>query len=208
MNDTSKNTDADWERALTVWSKAGLTIPDTRSTEDERFLTELLLAAAMFQEMSRVTTVDRQRNWSMEDGAQMCRELTEFLSALDDVVFERIARGGKSSFDPSMTALLSHLAALEQAFTRAPEAARVRQRKHEFHDPLVVRLAEIFQQHTQRKASVTTDWDSSVRGGIFVDFVLSFVEHFLPDQQDQVNARSIQRALNNRRNSPPDPLTD
>ena len=40
------------------------------------------------------------------------------------------------------------------------------------------------------------------REGPFVDFVLSFAEHFLPDEIKALNPRAIQRALKMRKDNP------
>ena len=208
MSDIAESEDPDWSTARAVWRQAGVEIPPQRSTESEHFLSDLKRAAAMFREMSRVTSGDRTRNWKMQDGAKLCRELSEFLSSIDDVALQRIARAGVPGFDPTLITFLDHLAKLEHTFRRAPEDRTVRRRKHELNDPLVIRLADSFERNSGRKASVTTDPVTSERGGVFVEFVLAFIEHFLPDQQWEFNARSIQRALSQRRALPPDPLTD
>jgi hypothetical protein len=63
-------------------------------------------------------------------------------------------------------------------------------------------LADIFERNTDRKASVTTNPVTDNRQGPFVDFVMTFAEHFLPDEVKALNPRAIQRALKIRKDNP------
>ena len=154
MSDTAKPDDLEWAAARAVWSKAGVEISDNRSSESEHFLSELKLAVASFREMERITTADRQREWSMEDGAKLCGDLSSFIGSIDDIALPRIVRGGSPNFDPTMTTLMFQLAELEHAFRRAPEAPTVRRHKHEISDPLVIRLADSFKRHSESVSKV------------------------------------------------------
>jgi len=208
MTESPELLEPDWNAARAVWLTAGVALNETRSTAQEHLLDELKRAAGMFREMKRVDIADHGRSWNMRDGAQMCRELIQFVSNIDDVALPRLVRGGIRNLNTTMTTLVTGLAELELAFKHAPEVIKVRRRKHEFHDLLVVRLAESFERYTDRKASVTTDYDTSERSGVFVEFVFAFLEHFLPEEEGELNARAIQRALSAHRHHPPDPLED
>ena len=125
MSDTAEPDGLEWVAARAVWSKAGVDIPNDSSSDSEHFLSEIKLAVASFREMERVTTADRQREWSMEDGAKLCGDLSNFLGSIDDVALPRIVRGSNPSFDSSMITLLIQLAELEHTFRRAPKALTV-----------------------------------------------------------------------------------
>ena len=76
---------------------------------------------------------------------------------------------------------------------------KVRKRKHDIDDFLIIRLADIFEREAGRTPSVTTDWDTSERRGVFVGFVNQFVTRMLPKNSAQIDGRVIQRALKGRK---------
>ncbi len=94
-----------------------------------------------------------------------------------------------------MAQTLGDLALLEYAMENAPMPRKARKRKHDIDDFLIIRLADTFQRVTGRNPSVTTDWKTSERRGVFVDFVQQFVRRMLPRHSAQIDGRVIQRAL-------------
>ena len=97
---------------------------------------------------------------------------------------------------------IANLDVLEAAVKHAQTPLIPRRKPHEHNNFLVVVLADIFDRSTDRKASVTTNPVTDNREGPFVDFVMSFAEHFLPDEVKALNPRAIQRALKMRKDNP------
>lgn len=192
---TRKAEDPKWFDAREIWAAANVEIPEERNADNSHLLSDLKLAAGMFAEAKRVTAADHARTWSLDDGARICRQLSEFLYQLDDVVFTRMARASKVPVEPLVAQTLANLAQLESALENAPKPPKVRKRKHDIDDFLIIRLADIFMRKTGRRPSVTTDWASSGRGGTFVSFVTEFVARLLPEHAEQIDGRVIQRAL-------------
>ena len=166
MVESSEYLEPDWNATRAVWLTAGVVLNETRSKDQENLLDELKRAAEMFREMKRVDMADHERSWTMQDGAQMCRELIQFVSNIDEIALPRLVRGGIRNLNTTMTTLITSLAELEVAFKHAPEVIRVRRRKHEFHDLLVVRLAESFERYTDLRILFTPG--SYMEGKVYV----------------------------------------
>ena len=194
--------DLDWENAHAIWAAGDFDIPARRDDERIHLLADLKIAAGMFSEFQRVTTVDRDRTWSPDQVVRLCRQLLEILYEFDDVVLARMARVRNPDGEPTklegeivVADVLGSLAQLEYLMERVQLPNVTRKHKHEFNELLVIRLADIFERTTGRKASVTTDWDTSVRRGVFVDFVQEFTGRMLPSCSPDIGGRVIQRAL-------------
>lgn len=198
----SEQHDPEWAAAREVWSSAGVTLGQKRSTAQEPLLERLKWAVGIYEEVKRIGTTERNRSWRMRDGATIVRNLSEFLASLDDVALSRLRRVSSQDVDETLNILFPMLSVLENAFNNAPQSERVRRRKHQYHAPLVRHLADSFEQHTGRKASVTTEYSDSERGGIFVKFVHAFLNNFLPEEQGQLNGRAIQMILASRSLNP------
>ncbi len=198
MIDNNKH-DPEWDDAQAIWAAGKVDIPAERDAECNHFLSDLKLAAGMFTEATRVTAVNQEREWSLDDGAELCRELLKFLYRVDDVEIRRIARTSELVIEPLLERTFSDLGQLEYVLRNTPKPPKVRKRKHDIDDLLITRLADTFERQTGCKPSVTTDWDTSKRGGIFVDFVMEFVVRMLPEHVGQIDGRVIQRALERRK---------
>ena len=161
-----------WESTRTVWSAGGVDLPATINSNTAHFL------------------------------ADRCRDLSDALSRMDTVASARIAGASPVSFTPLVGETIANLDVLEAAVKHAQTPLIPRRRPHEHNNFLVVVLADIFERSTDRKASVTTNPVTDNREGPFVDFVMSFAEHFLPDEVKALNPRAIQRALKMRKDNP------
>ena len=191
-----------WESARTVWSAGGVDLPATMNSNNAHFLADLKGAAANFRFAKSVSDMDRERDWSFDELADRCRDLSDALSRMDTVASARIAGASPVSFTPLVGETIANLDVLEAAVKHAQTPLIPRRKPHEHNNFLVVVLADIFERNTDRKASVTTNPVTDNREGPFVDFVMSFAEHFLPDEVKALNPRAIQRALKMRKDNP------
>ena len=191
-----------WESARTVWSAGGVDLPATMNSNNAHFLADLKGAAANFNSAKTVSDMDRERDWSFDELADRCRDLSDALSRMDTVASARIAGASPVSFTPLVGETIANLDVLEAAVKHAQTPLIPRRKPHEHNNFLVVVLADIFERSTDRKASVTTNPVTDNREGPFVDFVMSFAEHFLPDEVKALNPRAIQRALKMRKDNP------
>ena len=191
-----------WESTRTVWSAGGVDLPATMNSNNAHFLADLKRAAANFRSAKTVSDMDRERDWSFDELADRCRDLSDALSRMDTVASARIAGASPVSFTPLVGETIANLDVLEAAVKHAQTPLIPRRRPHEHNNFLVVVLADIFERNTDRKASVTTNPVTDNREGPFVDFVMIFAEHFLPDEVKALNSRAIQRALKVRKDNP------
>ena len=191
-----------WESTRTVWSAGGVDLPATMNSNNAHFLADLKRAAANFRSAKTVSDMDRERDWSFDELADRCRDLSDALSRMDTVASARIAGASPVSFTPLVGETIANLDVLEAAVKHAQTPLIPRRKPHEHNNFLVVVLADIFERSTDRKASVTTNPVTDNREGPFVDFVMSFAEHFLPDEVKALNPRAIQRALKMRKDNP------
>ena len=191
-----------WESARTVWSAGGVDLPATMNSNNAHFLADLKRAAANFRSAKTLSDANRERNWSFDELADRCRDLSDALSRMDTVASARIAGASPVSFTPLVGETIANLDVLEAAVKHAQAPLIPRRKPHEHNNFLVVVLADIFERSTDRKASVTTNPVTDNREGPFVDFVMSFAEHFLPDEVKALNPRAIQRALKMRKDNP------
>ena len=191
-----------WESTRTVWSAGGVDLPATINSNNAHFLADLKGAAANFRSAKTVSDMDRERDWSFDELADRCRDLSDALSRMDTVASARIAGASPVSFTPLVGETIANLDVLEAAVKHAQAPLIPRRKPHEHNNFLVVVLADIFERSTDRKASVTTNPVTDNREGPFVDFVMSFAEHFLPDEVKALNPRAIQRALKMRKDNP------
>ena len=191
-----------WESARTVWSAGGVDLPATMNRNNAHFLADLKRAAANFRSAKTVSDMDRERDWSFDELADRCRDLSDALSRMDTVASARIAGASPVSFPALVGETIANLDVLEAAVKHAQAPLIPRRKPHEHNNFLVVVLADIFERNTDRKASVTTNPVTDNREGPFVDFVMSFAEHFLPDEVKALNPRAIQRALKMRKDNP------
>ena len=186
MIDNNKD-DPEWCYAQTILAAGKIDIPAEQDAECNHFLSDLKFAAAMFKEAKRVTAVIQEREWGLDDGAQLCSDLLNFLYQVDDVEIGRIARTSKMAFEPLLARTFSDLGKLEYVLRNTPNPPKVRKRKHEIDDFLITKLADTFERQIGRKPGVTTDWATSKRGGIFVYFVMEFVTRMLPEHVGQID---------------------
>lgn len=191
-----------WESTRTVWSAGGVDLSATMNSSNAHFLADLKGAAANFRSAKTVSDTDRERDWSFDELADRCRDLSDALSRMDTVASARIAGASPVSFTPLVGETIANLDVLEAAVKHAQTPLIPRRKPHEHNNFLVVVLADIFGRNTDRKASVTTNPVTDNREGPFVDFVMSFAEHFLPDEVKALNPRAIQRALKMRKDNP------
>jgi hypothetical protein len=196
--------DDEWRAAREVWAAGGVEILEEPNAGALHFLTDLRRAAGTYLAAREVTETDRERTPTLATIADQCRSLYIALERLDDVAVSRVTGSLPRAFH--LGYLLAELASLESALrhARAPRVPRKRPQEH--NDFLVVVLAGIYEKTAGRKASVTTNPFTDEREGPFVDFVLAFAWHFLGDETELLNPRSIQRALKARKDNPePDP---
>ena len=191
-----------WENTRTVWSAGGVDLPATMNSNNAHFLADLKGAAANFRSAKTVSDMDRERDWSFDELADRCRDLSDALSRMDTVASARIAGASPVSFTPLVGETIANLDVLEAAVKHAQTPLISRRKPHEHNNFLVGVLAGIFDRNTDRKASVTTNPVTDNREGPFVDFVMTFAEHFLPDEVKALNPRAIQRALKMRKDNP------
>ncbi len=192
--------DLEWDDTRAIWAAGKVDIPTRRDDDCIHLLSDLKLAAGMFAEVTRIAVADREREWSPDDGARLCRQLLDILCQIDDTAFSRMVRASNVALDPLVAQTISNLVHLESALKNSPKPPKARKRKHEIDDFLIIRLADIFRRETGRRPSVTTEWDTSERRGDFVDFVMEFTRRMLPEHSLQINGRIIQRALKRGRN--------
>ncbi len=128
--------DPDWEVAGAIWAAGKVDIPARRDDKRIHLLSELKYAAGMFMEAKRVTVADQERKWSPDQVAHLCRQLSEILYQIDDVVLARMARISGGAIDSLVARTLDDL-----AMENAPMPRKVRKRKHDIDDLLVTRLA-------------------------------------------------------------------
>ncbi len=199
MIDNNKH-DPEWDDARAIWAAGKVDIPTRRDDDRIHLLSDLKLAAGMFAEVTRIAVADREREWSPDDGARLCRQLLEILCQIDDTAFSRMVRASNVALEPLVEQTTVNLALLESILENTPKPPKARKRKHIDDDILIIRLADIFRRETGRRPSVTTEWDTSERRGDFVDFVMEFTKRMLPEHSLQINGRIIQQALKRGRN--------
>ena len=165
-----------WESARTVWSAGGVDLPATMNSNNAHFLADLKGAAANFRSAKTVSDADRQRDWSFDELADRCRDLSVALSRMDTVASARIAGASPVSFTPLVGETIANLDVLEAAVKHAQAPLIPRRKPHEHNNFLVVVLADIFERNTDRKASVTTNPVTDNREEPFVDSAMSLAE--------------------------------
>ena len=110
----------------------------------------------------------------------------------------RMASASAMDYRQILNETVANLYFLETIFDRTNEPSLPWKTKHELNDMAVIRLAEVFEGRTNSSPSVTRHWERADRTGQFVDFVLKFYEHMLPDFASTVSGRSIQASLEKR----------
>ena len=194
-----------WQITREIWAAAGKTIPETPDKDTLHFHADLKRVLANFEAAKAVSERDRNNELSFNDLADHYRELYQTLYGLDEIAFMRLAGSSTVDAEHVLTNTMSNLSILETACRGAKTPGIPRKRKHEHNEFLIVLLANLYQQKMGQNASVTTNPITDRREGKFVEFVMGFVKHFVPDQLDTMNGRAIQRALKVQRDNP-DPL--
>ena len=190
--------DPEWNDARAIWAAGKVDIPQIRDDDNIHFLSDLKFAASTVVEANRVTGANRERTWSLNDGARLCHQLIEFLWQIDGPVQIRMARASKEEIGPLLDQTLADLSLLGSVLNRTPMPSTPRKRKHEINDMGILRFADIFELGAKANASVTRHWDASTRSGHFVNFVLKFYKLLPPDFTSQISGRSIQASLEKR----------
>ena len=208
MTDTSLKFDTDaWKAAQEIWGKAGEVVPEEPDQTSRHYLANLQRVVVNFEMAKSVSDRDRNNDLSFDDLANQCRDLIDKLSDIDDIAFARLARALSVPADQDLAQTIETLFILETALRNTKSPRIPHKKQHEHDNFLVVLLAKLYEQTTDRKASVTTDPITNERKGPFVDFVTCFADHFLPEQCSNLNARAIQRVLKAQRDNP-DPLRE
>ena len=70
------------------------------NSNNAHFLADLKRAAANFRSAKTVSDLDRERDWSFDELADRCRDLSDALSRMDTVASARIAGASPVSFTP------------------------------------------------------------------------------------------------------------
>lgn len=206
MSDDYESPDSkQWDAAREVWALVGITVSERPEEDSHHYLGALRRVVASFKEARSVSKLDRERDWSFVDLADRCSDLNDVLSEVDDVAFARIARASPTYADQLLPETIVNLELLEAALRITTSPKVPRKKHHEHNNFLTVALADVYESISKKNASVTTDPITDERKGPFVDFVVRFAEHFLPDESLDLNGRAIQRALKTRRDNP-DPL--
>ena len=136
-----------WESARTVWSAGGVDLPATMNSNNAHFLADLKRAAANFRFAKTVSDMDRERDWSFDELADRCRDLSDALSRMDTVASARIAGASPVSFTPLVGETIANLDVLEAAVKHAQTPLIPRRKPHEHNNFLVVVLADIFERN-------------------------------------------------------------
>ena len=194
-----------WQITREIWAAAGKTIPETPDKDTLHFHADLKRVLANFEAAKAVSERDRNNELSFNDLADHCRELYQTLYGLDEIAFMRLAGSSTVDAEQVLTNTMSNLSILETACRGAKTPGIPRKRKHEHNEFFIILLANLYQQKMVQNASGTTNPITDRREGKFVEFVMGFVKHFVPDQLDTMNGRAIQRALKVQRDNP-DPL--
>ena len=108
-----------WESARTVWSAGGVDLPATMNSNNAHFLADLKRAAANFRSAKTVSDMDRERDWSFDELADRCRDLSDALSRMDTVASARITGASPVSFTPLVGETIANLDMLEAAVKHA-----------------------------------------------------------------------------------------
>ena len=87
-----------WESTRAIWSAGGVDLPEKMKSNNAHFLADLKSAAANFSSAKTVSDVDRGRDWSFDELADRCRDLSDALSRIDTVASSRIAGASPVSF--------------------------------------------------------------------------------------------------------------
>lgn len=198
-----RSEDLHWEQARSVWSAGGKQLPKTLDNDDLRFLTALEVAAGTYRAAKKVTESDRNRDWTPDQVADQCDALARALYQLDDTIFARLAGASRAPIQSIIPETIANLHLLESAFRNAKMPTLPRKKKQEHNNFLVSILADIYERHTGKRASVYSNRTSNKRVGLFVEFVAAFNAQFLSGEISNLNARAIQRALQTRAKNPP-----
>ena len=134
--------DPEWDDARAIWVTGKIYTPAEHDSECDHFLSDLKLAVSMFTKANRIKAVDQEREWNPDEGARLCRELLNFLYRIDDVAILRIVRTSKIEVDPLLARMISDLGQLERIFRNTLKLPKVRKRKHEIDDVLILKLAD------------------------------------------------------------------
>ncbi|MBT6827206.1 MAG: hypothetical protein HOA60_13800 [Rhodospirillales bacterium] len=205
MTDSSNHLPS-WQSVFLIWECAGVLVPEISDDDSLHLLHDLERVARTFIPAKEIAEADRARpNAYLPDLADQCSKLATALSEVDEISYARIAGASPTPANHLLTHTISDLHLLEAAFRNTLEPAVPRKKTHEHNEFLVSLLAEVFEQETGRKASITTAPVTNERKGPFVDFVHTFITEFLPGHAPVPNGKAIERALKSRRDNP-DPL--
>lgn len=201
--DASLKQHPDWKKARLVWAATGKDLPGKPGKNDLHYLAELKAAAGSYLSAKEITLADREREWTPDQVANQCEALAQVLYQLDDAMFARLAGASLAPTQSIIPKTIANLHTLEAAYRNAQMPTLPHKRKQEHNDFLVIILAEIYERHTHKRASVYTERTSNERVGPFVEFVEVFCKKFLSGEITDLNARAIQRALKRRADSNP-----
>ena len=201
-----------WKKARIIWSAGGKVLPEKMSNQYKHYLTDLEHALANLNSARIVSNIDRERDWSFQEIAVQCRDisvhcrkLSEDLSKIDDIAFSRIAGASTVPFPQLLGQTIVHLDLLETALRNA-QIPRIPHKKPQEHNYfLIIELADIYSRNLNRKATVTTNPTTDEREGQFVKFVMSFAQNLLPGATKKLNPRAILRAIKAQKDNP-DPM--
>ena len=199
----SRSEDLNWEQARSVWSAGGKELPTTPDNDDLHFLTVLKVAAGTYRAAKEVTEADRNRDWTPDQVADQCDALARALYQPDDTMLARLSGASHAPTQSIILETITNLHILESAFRNAKMPTLPRKKQHEHNNFLVSILADLYERHTGKRASVYSDRINNERVGLFVEFVEAFNTQFLSGEISDLNARAIQRALQTKAKNPP-----
>jgi hypothetical protein len=193
----------DWKAARAVWACAGVDLPKSKSKGKSPYLKNLENAAAAIREATAVTDTDNARDWSPKQIADQCQSLSDSMSRIDDTAYARIEGPASISVSELVAETIINLDQLETAFRNARVLRKPRKKKQAHNNFLVDVMANLFEEEIGRAASVTTDPVTDERKGPFVEFVISFADHFLSGDTKNLNGRAIHDCRTARRANQP-----
>jgi hypothetical protein len=194
-----------WNVTREVWALAGISVPEQPKENLHHYFADLQRVAVNFEMAKSVSERDRSSDLSFQDLALRCRDFNDTLSNIDEIAFARLAGASPVPANQVLSEIMANLSILEAASRNTKSPRIPHKKKHEHNNFLTVALADVYESVSKKNASVTTDPITDERKGPFVNFVMRFAEHFLPDESLDLNGRAIQRALKTRRDNP-DPL--
>jgi hypothetical protein len=188
----------EWKAAQDIWLTANIDLPVKQTDEDTPFLDDLRQVALTYQAAKEATVADRKDKTNLIAIADQCRDLADALAKLDPAPTSRLSGAASQPLNNLFTDTFENLGEVESALRRSRPPIIRGKKPNEHLNVLIELLANVYERHTRKQATVYTERVDNQRVGQIVGFVEAFNKHFLFGEIENINARAIQRVLQTR----------